>query len=320
MVEDDDLTPDLVSEPMSSNGEFVPPDGLCWVSILSCLLLACSYVGSLYVWRSDLPRDHPAVIKRRFTSVLIVSALSPVFVWAWKEYTGVEPGPSLLALMGIRFEGLIPAILLPLLLTMVLFLGPLIQLAMDCPWGFMDGIRVAFDPCFWALCVSDMRWLRNQVVAPLTEELVFRACMLPMLVPCASPSTAIFTCPLFFGVAHFHHVIELLRFRQGTVSGIFLSAAFQFSYTAVFGAYTAFIFIRTGHLVGPVLCHSFCNYMGFPALGPALEHQHRPTVLSCYVLGVLLFLFLLFPMTNPLFYGRPTPVCTLAASLSSPCS
>lgn len=56
------------------------------------------------------------------------------------------------------------------------------------------------DPCFWALCFSDMRWLRNQVVAPLTEELVFRACMLPMLVPCAGPSTAVFTCPLFFGV------------------------------------------------------------------------------------------------------------------------
>lgn len=56
------------------------------------------------------------------------------------------------------------------------------------------------DPRFWALCLSDMRWLRNQVVAPLTEELVFRACMLPMLVPCAGPSTAILTCPLFFGV------------------------------------------------------------------------------------------------------------------------
>lgn len=30
--------------------------GSCWLSVLSCLLLACSYVGSLYVWRSDLPR------------------------------------------------------------------------------------------------------------------------------------------------------------------------------------------------------------------------------------------------------------------------
>uniref|UniRef100_A0A672GF84 CAAX prenyl protease 2 n=1 Tax=Salarias fasciatus TaxID=181472 RepID=A0A672GF84_SALFA len=293
--------------------------GLCPVSVVCCLLLACSYVGSLYVWRSELPRDHPAVIKRRFTSVLVVSGLSPVFVWTWREFTGVETGSSLLALMGIRFEGLIPAIILPLLLTMVLFLGPLMQLALDCPWSFLDGMRVVFDPWFWTLCASDMRWLRNQVVAPLTEELVFRACMLPMLVPCAGAAAAIFTCPLFFGVAHFHHVIELLRFRQGTLSGIFLSAVFQFSYTAVFGAYTAFIFIRTGHLVGPVLCHSFCNYMGFPAIGAALEHPRRLSVLTCYLLGVLLFLLCLFPFTDPAHYGLPTPVCSLASPPSPLC-
>uniref|UniRef100_A0A3Q2ZM48 CAAX prenyl protease 2 n=1 Tax=Hippocampus comes TaxID=109280 RepID=A0A3Q2ZM48_HIPCM len=269
-----------------------------FVSVLSCLLLACSYVGSLYVWRSELPRDHPAVIKRRFTSVLIVSGLSPLFVWAWREFTGIKMVPSLLAIMGIRFEGLVPAIVLPLLLTMVLFLGPLTQMAMDCPWSFMDGLRVAFDPCFWVMCFSDMRWLRNQVVAPLTEELVFRACMLPMLVPCVGPAAAIFTCPLFFGVAHFHHVIELLRFRQGTLSGIFLSA---------------------GHLVGPVLCHSFCNYMGFPAISAALEHPHRHAVLSSYLLGVLLFFLFLFPFTDPSFYVPPTPLCTLAFSSSALC-
>ncbi|XP_028330348.1 CAAX prenyl protease 2 isoform X2 [Gouania willdenowi] len=237
--------------------------GLCAVSVLCCLTLACSYVGSLYVWRSDLPRDHPAVIKRRFTSVLIVSGLSPAFVWVWKEFTGIRTGSSLLALMGIRLEGLVPAVVLPLLLTMVLFLGPLMQLAMDCPWSFIDGVRVAF--------------------------------------------------------AHFHHVIELLRFRQGTLSGIFLSAVFQFSYTALFGAYTAFLFIRTGHLVGPVLCHSFCNYMGFPALSAAVDHPQRLTVLSCYVLGVLLFLLLLFPFTDPSYYGLPTPVCSLASAPSPLC-
>ncbi|XP_057709707.1 CAAX prenyl protease 2 [Corythoichthys intestinalis] len=290
---------------------------LSLVSVLSCLLLACSYVGSLYVWRNELPRDHPAVIKRRFTSVLVVSGLSPLFVWAWRELTGIKMVPSLLAIMGIRFEGLVPAVVFPLLLTMVLFLGPLTQLAMDCPWSLTDGLRVAFDPCFWILCFSDMRWLRNQVVAPLTEELVFRACMLPMLVPCFGPAAAVLTCPLFFGVAHFHHVIELLRFRQGTLSGIFLSAVFQFSYTAVFGAYTAFILLRTGHLVGPVLCHSFCNYMGFPAISAALEHPHRSAVLSSYLLGVLLFFLLLFPFTDPSFYASPTPLCTLDP-LSSP--
>ncbi|XP_063001641.1 CAAX prenyl protease 2 isoform X2 [Elgaria multicarinata webbii] len=218
--------------------------------------------------------------------------------------------------MGFRLEGIIPATLLPLLLTMVLFLGPLIQQSMDWPWDLMDGLKVVFDPRFWFLCLTDMRWLRNQVIAPFTEELVFRACMLPMLVPCTGLGPAIFTCPLFFGVAHFHHVIEQLRFRQGSTASIFLSAVFQFSYTAVFGAYTAFIFIRTGHLIGPVLCHSFCNYVGFPAVGAALEHPHRSLVVFFYLLGVALFLLLLHPMTDPAFFG-PLPICSLSR-LTSP--
>ncbi|XP_037761150.1 CAAX prenyl protease 2 isoform X1 [Chelonia mydas] len=264
---------------------------------------------------THLPRDHPAVIKRRFTSVLIVSGLSPLFVWLWKELTGIKPGISLLVLLGFRLEGIVPATLLPLLLTMVLFLGPLIQLSMDCPWDWVDGLKVMFDPHFWVLCLSDMRWLRNQVIAPLTEELVFRACMLPMLIPCTGLGPAIFTCPLFFGVAHFHHVIEQLRFRQGSIASIFLSAAFQFSYTAVFGAYTAFIFIRTGHLIGPVLCHSFCNYIGFPAICAVLEHPQRLTVVIFYVLGMVLFLLLLHPMTDPAFFGD-IPVCSLPAASS----
>jgi len=67
------------------------------------------------------------------------------------------------------------------------------------------------DPWFWNLCASDMRWLRNQVVAPLTEELVFRACMLPMLVPCAGPALAVVTCPLFFGVGESSRCQDFLR-------------------------------------------------------------------------------------------------------------
>uniref|UniRef100_A0A8D2PL06 CAAX prenyl protease 2 n=1 Tax=Zosterops lateralis melanops TaxID=1220523 RepID=A0A8D2PL06_ZOSLA len=113
-------------------------------------------------------------------------------------------------------------------------------------WGFLGLISVFWgppDPRVWALCLGDVRWLRNQVVAPLTEELVFRACMLPMLVPCTGPGPAVLACPLFFGVAHFHHVIEQLRFRHGSVGSIFMAA---------------------GHLAGPVLCHSFCNSLGFP--------------------------------------------------------
>ncbi|XP_066108256.1 CAAX prenyl protease 2 isoform X3 [Saccopteryx bilineata] len=254
--------------------------------------------------------DHPAVIKRRFTSVLVVSSLSPLCVLLWRELTGIQPGTPLLTLMGFRLEGIFPAALLPLLLTMILFLGPLMQLSMDCSYDLTDGLKVVLAPRSWARCLTDMRWLRNQVIAPLTEELVFRACMLPMLAPCTGLGPAVFTCPLFFGVAHFHHIFEQLRFSQSSVGSIFLSAAFQFSYTAVFGAYTAFLFIRTGHLIGPVLCHSFCNYMGFPAVCAALEHPQRRPLLAGYALGVGLFLLLLQPLTDPKLYGS-LPLCVL---------
>ncbi|XP_011797793.1 CAAX prenyl protease 2 isoform X3 [Macaca fascicularis] len=191
--------------------------------------------------------------------------------------------------MGFRLEGIFPAALLPLLLTMILFLGPLMQLSMDCPCDLADGLKVVLAPRSWARCLTDMRWLRNQVIAPLTEELVFRACMLPMLAPCMGLGPAVFTCPLFFGVAHFHHIIEQLRFRQSSVGNIFLSA---------------------GHLIGPVLCHSFCNYMGFPAVCAALEHPQRRPLLAGYALGVGLFLLLLQPLTDPKLYGS-LPLCVL---------
>uniref|UniRef100_A0A8C7WGM6 Uncharacterized protein n=1 Tax=Oncorhynchus mykiss TaxID=8022 RepID=A0A8C7WGM6_ONCMY len=64
---------------LDNNDSLLTLDGVCRVSILSCLLLACSFVGSLY-WDTAVP-VHTAVcqyvIKRRFTTVLVVSALSP---------------------------------------------------------------------------------------------------------------------------------------------------------------------------------------------------------------------------------------------------
>ncbi|XP_044077863.1 CAAX prenyl protease 2-like isoform X2 [Siniperca chuatsi] len=266
----------------------------CWVCVLSCLLLACLYVSSLYVWRSSLPRDHPSVIKRRCASVLLVSAMSPAVVKAWMQWADVRVHVSVWELMGVRLEGLIPAAILPLLLTMVFYLGTLVHSAMDNPEGFTGELQSALDVQSWRMCVGDAVWLRNQLVAPVTEELVFRGAMLPMLVPCTGPTTAIFMAPLLFGVG------------------------MQFLYTTVFGAFTAFIFMRTGHVVGPVLCHSFCNSKGLPDISSALQHPQRSALLFSYLMGLLLFLVLLFPLTDPVFYGA-IPICSLAPSPASVC-
>uniref|UniRef100_A0A3Q1BX57 CAAX prenyl protease 2 n=1 Tax=Amphiprion ocellaris TaxID=80972 RepID=A0A3Q1BX57_AMPOC len=177
----------------------------------------------------------------------------------------------------------------------VFYLGPFIHSAMDDP----DDVQS------WRLCVRDAVWLRNQVVAPVTEELVFRGAMLPMLVPCAGPTAAICVAPLFFGVG-----MQQLRLPGSSQPDIL--------YTTLFGAFTAFIFMRTGH-VGPVLCHSFCNSQGLPDVTSALQHPQRPPLLFSYLMGILLFLVLLFPLTDPFFYGA-IPVCSLGEKEVCVCS
>uniref|UniRef100_A0A8B9H469 CAAX prenyl protease 2 n=1 Tax=Astyanax mexicanus TaxID=7994 RepID=A0A8B9H469_ASTMX len=275
-------------------------EGGCHLSFLCCLFLACLYVGSLYVWPANLPRDHPKTIKKRFISVLFASAVSPLVILIRNVFIIISQKPSspVLSLLGIRIEGAVPAAVLPLILTMVLYLGPLTQMALDSPKGLVHEIKSGLGMKNVIDCVRGLQWLRNHVVAHLTEELVFRACMLPILVPCTGPTAAIFIAPLFFGVAHFHHVTERLRFGSDSVFDILVCA---------------------GHLVGPVLCHSFCNWMGFPALGSALQHPQRPALLLSYELGLLLFAFLLFPLTDPLFYGM-TPVCSLILEPRSVCT
>lgn len=50
---------------------------------------------------------------------------------------------------------------------------------------------------------------------------------------------------------------------------------FQLAYTSIFGFHAAFLFLRTGSAVPPILAHIFCNIMGFPR--PADAVHRRPS-------------------------------------------
>src|SRR5690349_8955262 len=54
------------------------------------------------------------------------------------------------------------------------------------------------EPMFWFNHCQNLLWIRNHIVAPLSEEFTFRACMLPLLLQRFSPMTSIFITPLFF--------------------------------------------------------------------------------------------------------------------------
>jgi prenyl protein peptidase len=141
--------------------------------------------------------------------------------------------------------------------------------------------------------------IRNLVVAPLAEELVFRGCMVsPLLSAGLRPSTVSLIAPVFFGTAHFHHAY--LKVKQGNhISQVVLVTAFQFAYTTLFGAYAAYAFIRTGSIVAIFVSHSFCNCMGLPDLGflqsrgsrLSLIYPHRWVIMAAYVMGMLAFYY-----------------------------
>lgn len=269
----------------------------CISAIFSCFVLSVVYIASLYVWNSPHNREHPSTIKRRFFSVFIVTLISPIFLYLGLDEEILQKA-SIWELLGLRWPGLFQAGTLPFLLTMVLFLGPLSVQILNGVW------KSYAEPMYWLGSVRTLIWWRNHVVAPLSEEWTFRACMLPLLLQCFTQTTAIFICSLFFGVAHFHRVVERVKMGMEIKLALFISC-FQFVYTTLFGVYAAFLFVKTGHFIAPFVAHSFCNHMGFPELSEVIAYKDplkRAALFSLFVIGLLAWCFLLTPMTDPTIY------------------
>ncbi|KAG1655098.1 CAAX prenyl protease 2 [Nymphon striatum] len=163
---------------------------------------------------------------------------------------------------------------------MILFLGPLVL-------HYLDGVcSLYFDRSYWRANLKNIIWLRNHLVAPFSEELTFRACMIPILKQHYSDTASILICPVFFGIAHLHHIIDRLKLGYSLKYTLSVSV-FQLLYTTLFGIYSAFLFVRTGHFVAPFIVHAFCNHMGFPDFEEALAYEQPKRSILCQLLELL---------------------------------
>ena len=157
-----------------------------------------------------------------------------------------------------------------------------------------------------------MIFLRNLVAAPITEELVFRGLLVPLLTIAYSsilsdtgehmysPFSVMIRCPLWFAVAHVHHLIERLR-SGDKVSFVLVGTVLQMTYTSMFGCIAAAFLMRTGSIYAPIASHMFCNYWGLPDLGfmsPPSRQRHselgflypyRYLLLAMHALGLVAF-------------------------------
>ena len=95
---------------------------------------------------------------------------------------------------------------------------------------------------------------------------MFRSASVPLLLLAQTPNTTIiFLTPIIFGLAHVHHFYEFRITHPHTpLIGAVLRTLLQLSYTTLFGGYATFLYLRTGSLLGVILVHAFCNWMGFP--------------------------------------------------------
>ncbi|KAI8910642.1 CAAX protease self-immunity-domain-containing protein [Powellomyces hirtus] len=268
-------------------------------AVLLNAALTLVFFGSFYVLEkpAGASRDDPRVVRRRFMAVLGTCGLAAVV--------------SIFHILSLRTNGLPAAIVLPLILTAVLFAGPLtVEWMSLTPLSLGGGLRKAISVGHRIKrYMQDIIVWRNYVVGPVTEEFVFRGCMLPLFHAAGISSvTSIFTLPLFFGLAHLHHAYDNYKRMGGDREAFWnaaISAAFQFCYTTLFGWFATFLLVRTGHLIAPVVSHMFCNVMGFPdvhAINDHPRHRRKPLIAS-YFVGMLLFARALFPATDPTLYS-----------------
>lgn len=128
---------------------------------------------------------------------------------------------------------------------------------------------------------------------------------MPLLIQTFRPTGAILITPLFFGIAHFHHLNEHLR--QGVKKSLAIQMSLcQFAYTSVFGIYSAYLFMRTGHFVAPFIAHAFCNHMGLPDFQELFNQpeEKRKWIFKLYIGGLIGWIILLPLVTNPGLYAN----------------
>lgn len=250
------------------------------------------YVGVLYVIPADvrqLPRDDPRHIRARFVSVACAS-IACVGAARWLldgSLTVAGTGWASWEWLGLPAHGWGAASVLPLLLTATLFLAPLLTTGCYIHRCRRESFSFSAGRWQWVMRREQVGWsaafqheltsrvgasaeqkLRTLVVGPLSEEVVFRGCMLPLLVVAGGqpPLQACLECPLIFGVAHAHHAYERVARGTHTLKQSLLIALVQNCYTYLFGLFACFLLLRTGHMWAAVLSHTFCNFMGLPDL------------------------------------------------------
>ncbi|RNF24894.1 CAAX prenyl protease 2 [Trypanosoma conorhini] len=290
--------------------------------IALCALLSGGFVGSVYAWPKErqfarrcvrdlkaasgdevhcVVRDAPSTIRRRAVSFVGATGASMLLLehLLRRQPSDCRPlwGSSLLR-HAVCPEGTISQSLALVaktgVATLLLFSGPLVEGARFPRWS-------ATDPVIF---------LRNYVLAPVGEEIFFRALLLHLLRR-RSAATSIAVSSVLFALCHSHHIFSMAaeEYRSASELGepeaesrVYWKRALErlagvFGCTLAYGLLSGYYYttVCAKNLLATILSHALCNMLGAPPLrflceGPAQQRLARAAV---YVAGAVAWAVLL---------------------------
>jgi len=226
-----------------------------------------SFVLSLYFWPNQRHRDDVEVIKKRFISV----SFSMLFSIYLLHLNNINDFKQLHSLLGFQAFDILSSFALPIFLTSILFLGPILSHIQSGNLQFAMQLLLRIEN----ILSPSMLVLRNYFVAPFSEELIFRGVVVAFLKPYWSPFVTCIWSGLLFGAAHSHHYLASKWNFPGS-HGINITPALallQMTYTSIFGTYAASLYLKTQCIATPVLLHTICNLIGLPDFATILESK-----------------------------------------------
>jgi len=296
------------------------PAAAAAAALAAALAIPSLYVALLYAppfHARGLPRDHPATVARRFCACAASCALAVALLLAIERLfprpaggdpAAPPPPPSSLRLLGLAPPRPWPAFLAP----------PLLALLPYAPTGLARWLARPRDQQppprrrRRGPLPPPLLLLRDLAVAPLTEELAFRAAATPLLARCLGARLAPWVSPLLFSLAHAHHHLAVAAPAAAAPAAGFGGGAqgpggkaalargrrpwlslrsgsrpllLQLGYTYAFGLFASLMLVATGSLPGVVAAHALCNALGLP--GGAGGGGATPTAATRTLVGAV---------------------------------
>ncbi|KAH9278875.1 CAAX prenyl protease 2 [Echinococcus granulosus] len=265
-------------------------EGFLVQPLVRCVVYCIVFIAALYLY-GGVDRNTSKSVRQRIVSGSVACGLILTDTLAFTRLPNTSPwrlDSYDLSRIFLRHQHLVLALLLPTLSTGLLFLGPF--------WHEWRARRfyTLQDYARELWYTSNLIRLRNIVIAPLVEEIIFRGCILFHLQRRFDSCGALcLGSSLLFAVSHFHHVVERI-YAGYAVREALLDVLSQVLMTAMFGAYSTLLVLRSGHLAAAFAVHSLCNLMGMPDIAGEMRvaEIHDPRWGRCVYKALLLVGFI----------------------------